>query len=133
MHDDIDNVLPGPGPEAIVRMLALFDGFEKETLVERRGAFGSVYQEHASIEAFVDLVNEDNWVVGFDWPEWNEGRELAAAPERIASVDLLTIRKLMTALVRNDRFCEGTLQGAYERGVIRAILLRIATLQEAGR
>ncbi len=133
MDDDIDNVLPGPGPEAIVRMVGLLSDFEKETLVECRGAFGSVYQEHAGIRPFVDLAYEDNWVVGFDWPEWDEGRELAADPERIASVDMLTIRKLITALVRNERFCEGALQGAYERGVIQAILSRIATSQEAGQ
>ena len=38
------------------------------------------------------------------------------------STDLITKCKLITAIVRNDRFCEGALVAAFESGLILKIL-----------
>ncbi len=110
-------------------MVQLLDSFEKNTvdqvptfIVDGEQCFR---QEHESIGRFVELAYEDDWVIGFDWTSWDEGREIAADLARVASADMLTIRKLITALVRNERFFEGALQDAYDRGLITAIILRI--------
>ena len=80
---------------------------------------------------FLDLAYSDEWVIsGFDWPSWDEGRDIAGDPERISQCDLETIRKLITAIVRNDRFCEGALASAWRGGTIKAILERINTLMD---
>ena len=87
------------------------------------------FEEHAAIEPFVRLAYDDGWMLpGFDWASWDEGRTIAGDPVRIKDTDLLTIRKLITALVRNERFCDGALQATYDRGVIQAILRRIDQL-----
>lgn len=39
-----------------------------------------------------------------------------------ANLDLLTLRKLLTAIIRNDRFCEGALLSALESGTIQKII-----------
>ncbi len=41
------------------------------------------------------------------------------------SVDIPTKCKLITAIVRNDRFCEGALVSAFESGLILKILKSI--------
>jgi hypothetical protein len=41
------------------------------------------------------------------------------------TVDLLTKCKLITAIVRNDRFCEGALVSAFNSGLILRILKSI--------
>ncbi len=38
------------------------------------------------------------------------------------SVDLLTKCRMITAIVRNDRFCEGVLVSAFESGLMLKIL-----------
>ena len=87
-------------------------------------------EEHPAIETFVELAYADGWMLpGFDWGSWDEGRAIAGDPARIKGTDLLTIRKLITALVRNERFCDGALQSAYNRGAIQAILHRIDQLR----
>ena len=43
-----------------------------------------------------------------------EGQKLVHSKEAIASADFEELGRLLTALVRNDRFCEGTLAKAYE-------------------
>ena len=129
MDERTDNQRQGPSPAAMTRMVEMLSAFEKDTLVQRPTVVFNdeqcFRQEHESIGRFVELVYEDDWIIGFDWSSWDEGREIASDLSRVASADLLTIRKLITALVRNERFCEGALQDAYERGLIRAIILRI--------
>jgi len=48
----------------------------------------------------------------------------AATPEQLAM--------LLTAIVRSDRFVEGSIAGAFESGLLVAICRRAATLLESG-
>ncbi len=134
MDERIDKQEESPGVAAIARMVGLLSAFEKDTLVQIPTVVFNDEQcyrpEHQAIGRFVELVYEDDWIIGFDWSSWDEGREIASDLTRVANADMLTIRKLITALVRNERFCEGALQDAYERGLITAIILRIKTIQE---
>ena len=117
------------------RMSRLLDAFaEPQTTRKPLGLSidgESVFlEEHAAISSFAELAYADGWTLpGFDWGSWDEGRTIAGDPGRIKKADLLTIQKLITALVRNERFCDGVLQSAYEQGVIDAILRRIDQLR----
>ncbi len=67
------------------------------------------------------------WV---DWSKAPEGRFYLDRVEAIleASVDDLVF--LMTTLIRCERFCEGTLEGAFRQGHIQAICERAAMIHE---
>jgi len=82
---------------------------------------------------FLDRCYADGWVLSeFNWMEWVKTPEatllselpgvklLEASPEQLA--------RLLTALVRNDRFCEGCLQDAFDSGLLLAILRRAGDL-----
>jgi hypothetical protein len=133
MAERADNQEQGPSLAATARMVGLLRAFEKNAEVQIPTVVFNdkqcFRQEHESIGRFVDLVYEDDWIVGFDWSSWDEGREIAADLTRVANAGMMTIRKLITALVRNERFCEGALQDAYERGLLMAILRRIEALR----
>jgi len=79
---------------------------------------------------FEELLRTSGFTVVFDWPQWEEGRELTRHRERIAQADLLTLRMLLTAIMRNDRFCEGAFLGAIADGLIADILKRLTTILE---
>ena len=123
-----------PTIEARDKMLEILDRFEREGNVRvplgmSVNGESSYRQEHPAIGQFVQLAYEDEWMLpGFDWGHWDEGRKIASDVEKIAQCDFLTIRRLITALVRNERFCEGALQSAYEGGVLQAIIRRIMDL-----
>ncbi len=80
------------------------------------------------VHEFRTLLYESGFMVVFDWGSWDEGREIASDPARVSDVDLLTVRMLMTAIVRNDRFCEGAFLSAIQDGLIAAILKHLQTL-----
>jgi hypothetical protein len=85
------------------------------------------------VRAFFLLLRQTGFQIVYDWPEWDEGRAILSDPEKIAKSDLLTLRKLMTALVRSDRFVEGVFLSAITDGRISLLLRRLKTLKDEGK
>ena len=79
---------------------------------------------------FLKLLYGTKFLVNFDWGSWDEGRDIIGSPELIQQADLLTLRMLLTAIVRNDRFCNGALLSAIENGIIQEILNRLNVLSK---
>ena len=82
---------------------------------------------------FVSMVYETGWMLeDFDWATWAHGAEgqlIANDRTALACADQEQLAKLITALVRQDRFVEGVLSNAYETGLLLAIAKRVQTLR----
>ena len=75
---------------------------------------------------FLDVVYAIPIIIDFDWPGWDEGRRMAGDKDfDFDTIDIPTKCKLITAFVRNDRFYDGVLAGAFEEGIILKILKSI--------
>jgi hypothetical protein len=93
------------------------------------------YRPSPAAEAFLADVAEGGWVRPFDWMAWLEtdrGKELAGSPAAVASASADELGQLLTAIVRADRFSDGSLAGAYESGLLTAILRRAKALAALG-
>jgi len=78
------------------------------------------------VSQFFDIVYDIPIIIPFDWPAWDEGRAMASDESfDFDTIDLETKCKLITAVVRNDRFCEGALLSAFKSGFILKILKSI--------
>jgi|GEM_PF-1958304 len=84
---------------------------------------------------FTRLGYEYGWVTPhFPWPDWSstpDARRWFDDPPRItreASIDDLI--RLMTRLIRGERFCENSLQAAIEDGFVHHLVVRAAILLE---
>lgn len=78
------------------------------------------------VTRFRDAVYEIPVMIAFNWSRWNEGRVIANTEGfDFDTVDIVTKCKLITAIVRNDRFCEGALVSAFESGLVLSILRSI--------
>lgn len=73
---------------------------------------------------------ETNFLVDFNWSNWEKGRKIINSSDAIKIADLLTLRMLITIIVRNDRFNEGSFERAVENGTIRLILERVNELKQ---
>jgi Family of unknown function (DUF6508) len=63
----------------------------------------------------------------FDWPQWKgtaEAKQLRDDPDVLARATPEQLAKLLTVCIRQDRFSEGTLQAAFETGLLTRILQR---------
>ena len=82
--------------------------------------------ESSIVSRFHQLVYDLPIVINFDWGSWNEGRKIVNDKNfNFDSIDILTKCKIITAIVRNDRFCDGALVSAFESGLILKILKSI--------
>lgn len=82
---------------------------------------------HEEVSDFVRAFHDYRIVFPFDWSGWDEGREMIEWDD-YSGVDMLTLRKLLTAIIRNDRFCEGALQDALEDGIIQRIVVAMKAI-----
>jgi hypothetical protein len=71
---------------------------------------------------FLKLVYELGIILDFDWPSWDEGRELIIKKD-FTDLDIETHCKLITAIVRSDRY----LVENFENGNILSILINLKT------
>lgn len=85
-------------------------------------------------DAFVTACYDYGWVLtDFDWGAWlnsPEGIELRKNHNSIARATPDQIAKLLTCLIRQERFSDGTLAAAFESGVLTAIARRAMTLAD---
>src|SRR5438552_1870522 len=80
-------------------------------------------------DAFVQAAYDFGWVERekFDWPKWKdtgEAKQLRDDSVALAKATPEQLAKLLTVCIRQDRFAEGTLQAAFETGLLTRILQR---------
>ena len=88
-------------------------------------------------EAFIAAVAGGDWIItAFDWMSWlkaGEGQALRDDPEAVARATPDQLAMLLTAIVRSDRFVEGSIEGAFESGLLSRIARRAAALLDEVR
>jgi len=87
-------------------------------------------------EQFVADCYAHGWVLkGFDWAAWAQTRRTQALRDDLAMVASATeheLAQLLTVVIRQSRFVEGALAGAFENGLILGILKRAEQLAGDG-
>lgn len=105
-------------------------GSEKEA----DGTIQMPYWERDSlISDFVKFMYDKKLVPDFDWGQWTKGREwyLQAGEDKFNSLDTEMALKLLTAVMRNDRFNDGALVHAFESGDFPKIINKLVDLKGA--
>ena len=78
------------------------------------------------VEDFLEIFHELNLCVSFDWPSWTEGKEILNKNDfDFNKLNTLPLCKLLTVLVRKDRFNEGFLISCFQNGTISNIIKAI--------
>lgn len=84
-----------------------------------------------SPEAQAFLEDAYGWVRDFDWTAWTktpEADRLLDDPAAVAAADQDDLARMLTVLLRQDRFIEGSLNTSFESGFLTRILDRAAGL-----
>ena len=90
------------------------------------------FESGPACDAFRAAVGRGGWlIVGFDWPTWartDEAQALWKDPAALAAATPDQLARFLTALIRSERFSEGTLDEAFESGLLARIARRAAVL-----
>lgn len=83
---------------------------------------------------FMRMTYDEEWVRrDIKWAEWKESPEaieLRDNPQALAKATPEQLTKLLTTLIRQERFCEGQLSAAFECSLLTRICKRAASLAE---
>ena len=116
----------------LLKLIPMIEGtkefdFVREGIQSEDGFDTMPYTENAEIvSGFIDVVHDIPVIISFDWGSWNEGRRIARDEKfDFNTIDIPAKCKLITAIVRNDRFYEGALVNAFESGLILRIIKSI--------
>jgi hypothetical protein len=127
--------IPEIGPEQIDAILAFLAIFEQEDYkfgewVEKSGQVPYLAESKEVLE-FHQALYREKMIVVFDWNSWGEEtKRYQSDPDVVAEADLLTVRKLLTAHARADRFIEGHFVSVLESGHIIAVLRRLEAIRD---
>jgi hypothetical protein len=73
-------------------------------------------------------------VIVFDWSAWKEGIDMLNEPEtNYYELNRETLCKLLTIIIRSDKFCEGYLINSFEQGTVIKIVEALKLQTEAIR
>ncbi|MBD3274610.1 MAG: hypothetical protein GF372_04830 [Candidatus Marinimicrobia bacterium] len=81
------------------------------------------FVEASIVDRFRKVVYDLPIIIDFNWPAWDEGRKIVCDSDfDYNSIDIPTKCKIITSIMRNDRFCDGVLEDAFKSGLILKIL-----------
>ena len=83
---------------------------------------------------FISACYELGWMKpNFDWPTWMGTEEASRLRDDSAALEQATpeqLSRVLTVLIRQDRFCDGALGAAFESGLLVGIVRRIADMAD---
>lgn len=119
--------------ENLLAFLTLFTDTEAQLYnIETEPLTLDPYCYSKEFNKFITSVYQENFVIDFDWPAWqNEAEHLVKNPELLIVADILTLQKLLTTHIRKERFCSGHLAAMIKNGHFLAIFHRLQAIHAA--
>lgn len=121
-----------PQLDAVLKFLPIFEqpGYVFGEWHNPAGKF-PYYSMSPEVSDFIQTLYAQEIIISFDWPSWQEeAARYLSHPGAVGQADLLTLRKLLTLHVRQDRFVEGHLAHMLKDGHITALLRRLNKIRE---
>ena len=91
------------------------------------------FERSERADAFVRAAAGNGWIQPFDWMAWietEEGKALRDDRDALARATPDQIQRLLTAIIRADRFDEGSVEWAFDTGLMAAIARRAKVLAD---
>ncbi|TXN14109.1 hypothetical protein FV219_03865 [Methylobacterium sp. WL122] len=124
--------------DAITRFIPVFEaqGFVFSEVIEPTQtadgfwSMGAIYPGEDGM-AFVKACYDHEWIMPFDWNSYSqtdEARQLRDDPNALAQATDDQLAKLLTIVIRKNRFNDGELDAAFSSGLLLGILKRAERL-----
>jgi ADP-ribosyl-[dinitrogen reductase] hydrolase len=118
--------------DAILAYLPIFEqeDYEFGQWVNKWGQV-PYFSESQDVVEFQRALYREKLIIEFDWTKWSEELEhFKSKPGMLKDADLRTLRKILTAHSRADRFVERHFVSELESGHIIAVLRRLQEIRD---
>ncbi|HRR07818.1 MAG TPA: DUF6508 domain-containing protein [Rhodothermales bacterium] len=127
LHDDYIEVISNYSLEKWKPLMDFINVLELKYSTNKQYS-KNIFQTHSvELRQFLDIVHHQIPImIVFDWGNWTEGKKILQSIDTdLSSLSVPNLCKLITVLVRADRFNEGLLQSSLENGLILKLLKAI--------
>jgi hypothetical protein len=84
------------------------------------------WQKSEIIEKTVNVISSLQLTPVFDWGGWSEGKDILFNGDfDYNALDTITLCKLLTTIIRADRFNEGCLVTCFQNGIVLKIIIAL--------
>ncbi|MGV3758366.1 MAG: DUF6508 domain-containing protein [Actinomycetota bacterium] len=80
---------------------------------------------HPSVEALRSAIGGARLMVVYDWPVWPDLPRYRDEPALLADAPVADAVRMVVAVIRSERFSDGSLEGALTSGLLQTALARI--------
>jgi len=88
--------------------------------------YAPYWESSEVVRRFFNIVYEMHIVFSFNWMDWEQGKGiLRNNAQNYELLDSLALCKLITTIVRADRFNDGYLNLCFEEGIVEKILVSL--------
>ncbi len=120
--------LPTISRDAVAKVLDLAPHIDTVT------AMAGPVEPHPDLRTIVDTLDETGFIAPFDWPtEFRDRMGDLTNDDLLKAADLETLRKVLTAQIRLNRFNEGYLDEVVKQGKWATIIGRLRWLYDNDR
>ncbi|AQW32561.1 DUF6508 domain-containing protein [Ralstonia syzygii subsp. celebesensis] len=120
--------LPTISREAVSKVLDLAPHIDAVT------AMAGPVGPHPDLRTIIDTLDETGFITPFDWPaEFRDRMDDLTNDDLLRAADLETLRKVLTAQIRLNRFNEGYLDEVVRQGKWATIISRLRWLYDNDR
>lgn len=117
--------------DSIDRLLALLPEFERGDFTTADAHYRRTGQYLPQVVRLCEKISESGLALSFDWVSWKKVDAPGVLTEEgIARADLLTLRKVLSYCVEQDRFFGGFLPMVCSNGLILSVLQRLREVRE---
>ncbi len=112
--------------DSIDRLLALLPEFERGEFATTDAYYKETGQYLPQVFRLCERISESGLALSFDWVSWKKDEAPGVLTEEgIVKADLLTLRRILSYCVEQDRFFGGFLPMVCSNGLILAVLRRL--------
>ena len=87
--------------------------------------------ENKEVYEFNSYCYSNLFVIDFNWGHWTDGRQFASSGNwNFSDKDEFFCYRIITAISRSDRFCEGVLEEHVNNGLLKAVFERLIVLKK---
>lgn len=121
--------------QGLAVFLPLFEkpGFRFGTWETSKENQAPYYRYSQIASEFIGTAYNFKWIrMDFDWASWMGAKEITDLrdnPEVMNRATTEDLSRLLTVVIRQDRFCEGSIADAFESGLLTAICRRAAQME----
>jgi hypothetical protein len=123
---ELNEIVDEVSKDSIDRLLALLPEFERGEFAGTDAHYRQSGQYIPQVFRLCEKISESGLALSFDWISWKKSEASRVLTEEgIAQADLLTLRRILTYCVEQDRFFGGFLPMACSNGLILTVLRRL--------